>query len=267
MNDFILYIWQSFYVTIFTFLLAFGIPLFLAFIQNYISSTSERLSTALFGKTIHRIFIASIGGAFHELGHTVFALIFGHKITEIRLFKPDPETGTLGYVKHSYNKKSLYQSIGNFFIGIGPVIFGSLILYILSRILFSYELSEKFSPDLSIYDQTRIILKGAFGLLGSVFNSGSLLKSFIFLFLVFAIGSNITLSRADLKGAGKGFGMLILFLFIINFSTLWLSDFASDFILIVGRLASGFSLILGISIVLNLVFLGVLIVLKNLFNK
>ncbi|MFB6341539.1 hypothetical protein ACE01N_02400 [Saccharicrinis sp. FJH2] len=267
MNDFILYIWQSFYVTVFTFLLAFGIPLFLAFIQNFISGTSEKLSNDILGGTIYKVFVASIGVPIHETGHAIFALIFGHKITEIKLFKRDTSDGRLGYVNHSYNKKNIYQNIGNFFIGIGPVIFGTLILYILSRILFSYDLSEKFSSDLSIFDQVRLIFKGAFGLLAGVFSSGSFWKSFIFLYLVFAIGNNITLSKADLKGTFGGLWILLLVLFIINFATLWLTDFASEFLLVVGRLASGFSLILGISIVLNLVFLGLLIVLKRLFNK
>lgn len=267
MNDFILYIWQSFYVTMFTFILAFGIPLFLAFIQNFISGTSEKLSNDIFGGTIYKIFVASIGVPVHEAGHAIFALIFGHKITEIKLFKRDTSDGRLGYVNHSYNKKNVYQNIGNFFIGIGPVIFGTLVLYILSRILFSYDLSEKYSSDLNVFDQIRLIFKGAFRLLASIFSSGSFLKSFIFLYLVFAIGNNITLSHADLKGAFGGLWILLLVLFLINFATLWLSNFASDVILSVGRLASGFSLILGISIVLNLIFLGLLILLKRLFNK
>lgn len=120
---------------------------------------------------------------------------------------------------------------------------------------------------MGVYEQIRLIFKGAFGLLGSVFSSDSFWKSFIFLYLVFAIGNNITLSRSDLKGAFKGLMILLLVLFLINFSTLWLTDAASDLLLIVGRLASGFSLILGISIVLNLIFLGLLIVIKRLFNR
>ncbi|MGO0807158.1 hypothetical protein ACTPEF_24675, partial [Clostridioides difficile] len=33
--------------------------------------------------------------------------------------------GILGYVSHSYKKDNLYQSIGNFFIGIAPIIGGT----------------------------------------------------------------------------------------------------------------------------------------------
>ncbi len=43
MSSFLLYIWQSVQFTVLTSILAFGRPLFLAFIQNFISSSNERL--------------------------------------------------------------------------------------------------------------------------------------------------------------------------------------------------------------------------------
>ncbi|MGO0916500.1 hypothetical protein ACTPEM_26060, partial [Clostridioides difficile] len=36
--------------------------------------------------------------------------------------------GILGYVSHSYKKDNLYQSIGNFFIGIAPIIGGTIMI-------------------------------------------------------------------------------------------------------------------------------------------
>lgn len=267
MNDLLLYLWQSFYITILTFSLAFGIPILLAFIQNFISGMNERLSCDVAGKSAYVFFVASIGVPVHEMGHALFAIIFKHKITEIKFFKPDPENGSLGYVNHTYNSNNLYQTIGNFFIGIGPVIFGTLVLYILSHILFSYDSILKYSSDLNVFEQSRFILEGSWALLASVFSSGSFLKSFIFLYLVFAIGSSITLSASDLQGAWRGFRVLLVFLFLINFATLWLSDFASTVLLGIGKLASGFALVLGISIVLNSIFLGLLVFVKYVLKR
>ena len=49
----------------------------------------------------------------------------------MQLFRPGRD-GTLGYVEHAYNRRSLYQSVGNFFIGTGPIWFGSALVYLLS---------------------------------------------------------------------------------------------------------------------------------------
>lgn len=77
-----------------------------------------------------------IGVPLHELGHALFCIIFYHKITDIKLFKPDKD-GTLGYVTHSYDSKNWYQAVGNFFIGCAPLIFGALMLYFVMILFFS----------------------------------------------------------------------------------------------------------------------------------
>src|SRR6185437_12024785 len=73
------------------------------------------------------------GVAIHELGHAFFCLIFRHKIVKMKLFSPQSD-GTLGYVQHSYNPASTYQKFGNFFIGTGPIWFGTLLVYLIARL-------------------------------------------------------------------------------------------------------------------------------------
>lgn len=261
------YILQSVYATILTFILAFGIPLILAFLQNFISSYNERLGYRIMGRKFYHVFVARIGVPVHELGHAIFALLFRHKITEMKLFHSDSQSGTLGYVNHSYNRKSLYQNVGNFFIGIGPVIFGSLVLYVLASLLFSFTGSENVEAEQNSTGQAGIILAGGWNLIREIFTSGSFLKSSIFLYLVFAIGSNITLSKADLQGAYKGFGFLMLFLFIMHFAILWLVESSTGIATYMGRLASGFTVILGVAILLNLVFSVILFALSRILRK
>ncbi|MBW2732995.1 MAG: hypothetical protein JRH20_11435 [Deltaproteobacteria bacterium] len=69
-----------------------------------------------------------LGVPLHELSHILMAKLFGHRIIAYRLFEPDPVSGTLGYVRHSYRHPTLWQRSGYFFIGIAPLLAGSALL-------------------------------------------------------------------------------------------------------------------------------------------
>lgn len=72
-----------------------------------------------------------IGVPLHELSHLLVAKLFGHRIIGFKLFEPDPVSGTLGYVRHSYRHPTLWQRSGYFFIGIAPLVTGSVLLALL----------------------------------------------------------------------------------------------------------------------------------------
>lgn len=91
----------------------------------------NRLSATIGAKGF--AYFTAVGTVTHELGHLLAAVIFRHKIVEVSLFNPQAN-GTLGYISHSYNKKSLYQRIGNFFIGTAPIYCGVLVIYLLTKI-------------------------------------------------------------------------------------------------------------------------------------
>ena len=76
-----------------------------------------------------QVYFGFLGIIIHELSHLVLALIFRHGIQSVRLLKrphlhPENETAddlALGYVNHTWNRHSLYQVIGNLFIGVAPI--------------------------------------------------------------------------------------------------------------------------------------------------
>ena len=154
-----------------------------------------------------------IGTPVHEASHALMCLIFGHKITEIKLFSLDPSDGTLGYVRHSYNPKNLYQKVGCLFIGIAPVFVGSLILagilYLLLPDLFAEVSSKVGEADFT---------SDAGGALLSILSAFALMFTYIgrwqwwvFLLVGSFIALHMTLSREDVKGALSG---IVAYLFI-----------------------------------------------------
>ena len=153
-----------------------------------------------------------LGTPVHECSHALMCLIFGHKITEIKLFQINSQDGTLGYVNHRYNTKSLYQKIGNFFIGTAPITVISGLLYLLSMLLVPNML------DL-ILDQTKDIRldEGIIGVLDDMlftirifFSYAKTMNWWVFLSIGMFLSLHMTLSTADIKGAWSGLLLLLL---------------------------------------------------------
>ncbi len=198
----------------------FGPALFLAFIMQLLVSAVERSSYNLMGRRVYLFFFAWLGVSIHELGHALFCLIFRHKIIEIKLFSPDAETGTLGYVRHSYNPGSIYQRIGNFFIGIGPILLGSLVIFLSAKwlLLSSIEITTTSTQELGVVELLTSAFLGALDYFKSLFVFESLRRwqTYLFFYISFSVGSHITLSPADIKGAFVGFVSLVLLVLVVN---------------------------------------------------
>ncbi len=166
-----------------------------------------------------------IGVPIHELSHAIIALLFGHKITKIKLLQKPDENGVMGYVQHSYNKRSIYQQMGNFFIGIAPIFGGVFSVIALMRFIIP-QAYDRFisilvrSLHVTVLNKSAIegIMNSYVGLLKVIFS----LKNFenpyfyIFLFVAICISSHISLSSADIKGASRGLWVIFIILFILN---------------------------------------------------
>lgn len=163
------------------------------------------------------LWTAWLGTPIHEYSHALIAVLFRHKITDVVLFSPDASTGELGHVAHSYNQKSFYQSIGNFFIGAAPIILGPIILVILLYTLVPGG-KELFSSIPSSLDSLSIVAEGIKNFFLSLFSSVNLSswRFWIFLYVSFCIASHLAPSKADLKGVWRGWLLIVVCLFIAN---------------------------------------------------
>ncbi|MHC4216364.1 MAG: hypothetical protein ACYSWP_23680 [Planctomycetota bacterium] len=219
-------LWVSFQQVV----LLVGPVLLISYLMNYVAGFVERRSYSLMGRRAYLWLFGWLGTAIHELGHAFFCVVFRHKITAIKLFDLDPESGNLGYVKHTYNRESVFQRIGNFFIGIGPILFGSVVIYLSARYVAGLENlnvapalegeSDSISEGQYQFEMFRTMSKHAWALLVSLFTVENLKnwRFYLLLYVAFCVGSSITLSRSDIRGAIKGLAVLILILFLLNFT-------------------------------------------------
>lgn len=171
-----------------------------AFVMQLISNSIRKSLVKVLGINGY-IYLTCPGVVVHELGHAFFCLIFGHKIVEMKLFSPE-EDGTLGYVNHSYNPRNFYHRIGNFFIGTGPIWFGTAILCFISYLLLphgilfeSNSLTEGIQNALSVFLSLNFWLRW---------------QSYLWLYMMLTVASHITLSPPDLSGSLDG-GIIIIF--------------------------------------------------------
>lgn len=59
-----------------------------------------------------------------EAGHAMMAVIFLHRIEDMRLLDLRAADGEFGFVEHSYNPRNPIALLGNFFYALGPAVIG-----------------------------------------------------------------------------------------------------------------------------------------------
>lgn len=160
----------------------------------------------------------AIGTPLHECAHALFCLIFGHKIIEIKLFQINSADGTLGYVNHSYNPRNIYHKIGNFFIGIAPIIVISAVLYLLAYLLlpsFVAEINGSFKISDFVSNIGNVFMS-LLGVLQSFFFCALSWQWWVFVIVGVFLALHMTLSKADIKGALSGILFLLITVLVVD---------------------------------------------------
>ncbi len=161
-----------------------------------------------------------IGVPIHEIGHLIFCILFGHKITKVHLFKPS--ASDLGSVDHSYNPKNVIHRVGNFFISVGPIIFGSCMLWLLANLLLNIsfkELIKTGSPGSSDWLHIlKTIPEHSYDLTYYLYTTidWNTPLEVLFVYLSLSIASHMELSPADLSGMVSGLITILIIIFCVN---------------------------------------------------
>ncbi len=211
----------------------------------------------------------AIGTPVHECAHALFCVIFGHKITEMKLFQVGSSDGTLGYVSHSYNKKNIYHKIGNFFIGVAPIVVISTILYLLAYWLVPNMLK---GITREIYQIKRVdglddipdIIKNMVDICTATFTEVDNPKWWIFILIGAFLALHMTLSGADIKNALSGLGFLLGAIAIVDVILVLIGKKAistfTGFFVTIGGYLFGF---LTLALVISLIALGLSFAIKS----
>lgn len=158
---------------------------------------------------------AWIGTPIHEFGHLLFALIFNYKIKNVNLFTPNKKTGRMGHVKYGYKKGSILHRLGKFFVGSGPLFFGTGVVVILMYYLVpnGVEILTLLNKNINL-EFTSQIQEILWSLL-TVSNFYNY-QFWIFLYLALSIVTHMAPSKRDMSQMWSGFFWFGLILFALN---------------------------------------------------
>ena len=231
-----LYLWKAILTTLAQIGIFFAPGFVFTLVVNYASTLLQRRALLTIGRGWYLGLFGWLGTIIHELGHAFFCVLFRHKITQMRLFDPDPETGTLGYVQHTYETSSPYQLAGNFFIGIGPILSGAALIYLFLFLLLGLNpfkiVINSGLPSSHIYSWEvlnrvlQTMRTSSSTLVSGIFSTPNFTswQLYLFIYLTFTIGSSIILSPSDIKGALKGLSVILILVFIFNLALVWAGD-------------------------------------------
>jgi hypothetical protein len=203
----------------------------LGLLNHHVSGFVELAARRAWGPRTHYVVFGWMGTIVHELSHAVACVLTGHRILAIKWFDADPAATSLGYVKHAYNPRSLYQTAGLFFIGTAPLVVGPILVSVAARLLIGLDM-PRWSDDMVAAvaaarstDTLLVAASIASTELARWAASLSLVTAqpwrlVLFAYLAFCIGSAIRLSRQDLKGVLIGAPFVLLAIVPI----LWLAS-------------------------------------------
>ncbi|WP_429970450.1 hypothetical protein ACQW5G_05450 [Fructilactobacillus sp. Tb1] len=214
-----------------------GLPLLGGFISYYLAKNLKSYMVDNFSFK-SQYWIGGLGVIIHELGHAVFALIFLHRITKIKLLNFHPEDGTLGSVENSYNPHNWYQTLGSFFIGLAPLFMGLFVFWLLIKFLchpvYSMLPLHQISQ-LNVTNFLSLLSKLTTTWLGNIisaFLSAGIVHQLILIVLIGIISSTVfSLSEQDLHSSYTGLPSYFIIVFVLSLICGLLETFNFSFLL------------------------------------
>ena len=178
-----------------------------AFVIHFLERLIQRRLAERFGWN-SVLWTGWLGTPIHELSHALMCRVFHHRIDEIALFEPDRQSGRLGFVRHSFKAGNWYQELGNFFIGIAPLMGGSVVLVALLWLFFPGAIDGAFAASKEAemngpFEQLSAIIIAIAEHIFAAKNWASG-RFWLFVYFVLCVGGHMAPSPSDYEGASRG---------------------------------------------------------------
>ena len=214
-----------------------------------------------------------IGTPIHEASHLVMCLVFFHKVNEVKFFQINDEDGVLGYVNHSWNPKNIYQQIGNYFIGVAPIVVGTLVIFLGMKWFLpaTYNDINGYFQAIQVLGSKVTIFDYVFDMFGGMLSAMFMEMSigwqwWVFMVLSICIALHMSLSGADLKGSLVAIPLLLIIILAVNLVIGFIFGGVYNSFLIMMNSAGGFLIcILMLSLVLSAICLALAVTFKGGF--
>ena len=201
--------------TAFQFSATFGMITVLAFFMYFVNQFARGNGSTIAGKFYY--FFVAPGVICHETGHALGCILTRSRIVKFVPFHP--RGNTLGYVTHE-SHGGLWGALSEFVIGTGPIWFGMTIVYLLGVLLgeqagFRAIVRESASGTV---EYATAVLSSAWSFMEFVFSPSHWTHwwFFAYLYFVYCISSETTLSPTDIKASLPGLSLILLVWFLAN---------------------------------------------------
>ncbi len=213
-------------------------------------------------------FSGLVGTPVHELSHALMCLLFGHRVTKMQIYNTKKRSKVLGFVEHTYNRRNLYHQVGNFFIGIAPIVVGGLVVTLFVRVLTPGMYNGMIGEINDVMAASGVgffgeLVKSLFSIFVSFFSLSNFisLRWWLCILLAFAISIHMEISRSDIKGGLKGLGVIAVLLLVADLVLAYLFPKA------LSAVTSAFvttGLYLGMFLMIPSVFAGIVLLISGL---
>lgn len=249
-----------------------GVTVFTAAtILELLNRAGGRLILRAFGSKVY-LAATAMSTVLHELSHAIMCFLFLHRIESMAIFSFDPVTGRSGFVRHNWDNGSVYQTAGNFFIGIAPMLAGVPLL-LMSGAACGIRTGSAFGLQLAWADGTthwtgtaviRSVMAPLLSGITGVFTVDNFTNPYFYVYLpvAFILCRSMAPSLQDLRGSGTGAAALGVLLFLVNVAALFFGRNPWGFLGTIAAFSSAILRVVGSAIAVSLFFLGILWMLR-----